>query len=184
LAISGQTPEAYMVLRGCLENALYGLYVTRNSECQETWLRRHDSKENKNKARKEFTIRKLIDLLKKEDHILGNIASDLYERTIDYGGHPNERALLSVTKKNESENKISFQSAYLIGNEPALQLCLKSCSQIGVCALSIFQLIYKERFDMLGLPLSDILKILKRGLWPQSFFNKSTQQISAITNFC
>jgi len=75
-----------MVLRGCLENALYGLYVTRNSECQETWLRRHDSKENKNKARKEFTIRKLIDLLKKEDHILGNIASDLYERTIDCTG--------------------------------------------------------------------------------------------------
>ena len=71
MAISGQAPEAYMVLRGCLENALYGLYVTRNSECQETWLRRHDSKENKNKARKEFTIRKLIDLLKKEDHILG-----------------------------------------------------------------------------------------------------------------
>ena len=40
LALSGQVPEAYMVLRGCLENALYGLYISRNSESVVTWLNR------------------------------------------------------------------------------------------------------------------------------------------------
>ena len=162
LALSGQVPEAYMVLRGCLENALYGFYVTRKAESRETWLRRHDNEESKKKVRKEFKISNLIDLLEKEDDRLRNIAKDLYERTIDYGGHPNERALLSVTTKHVDENKTKFQSAYLIGNEPALKLCLKSCSQIGVCSLSIFQMIYKERFDILG--LSDALMVLKKGL--------------------
>jgi len=162
LALSGQVPEAYMVLRGCLENALYGFYVTRKPGCQETWLRRHDSEESKKQMRKEFKIRNLIDLLEKEDDRLGNIAKDLYERTIDYGGHPNERALLSVTTKHVDEDKTRFQSAYLIGKEPALELCLKSCSQIGACSLSIFQMIYKERFDILG--LSDALILLKKGL--------------------
>lgn len=162
LALSGQVPEAYMVLRGCLENALYGFYVTRNPGSRETWLRRHDDEESKKKVRKEFKISSLLDLLEKEDDKLRNIASDLYERTIDYGGHPNERALLSVTTKNVDEHKTTFQSAYLIGNEPALELCLKSCSQIGVCSLSIFQMIYKERFDILG--LSDELMALKKGL--------------------
>lgn len=162
LALSGQVPEAYMVLRGCLENALYGFYVTRKPESKETWLRRHDDKESKNKVRKEFKISNLLNLLEKEDGRLRIIASDLYERSIDYGGHPNERALLSVTTKKVDENKTTFQSAYLIGNEPALELCLKSCSQIGVCALSIFQMIYKERFDILG--LTDALMVLKKGL--------------------
>jgi hypothetical protein len=162
LALSGQVPEAYMVLRGCLENALYGFYVARKPESRETWLRRHDDEDSKKRVKKEFKISNLIDLLEKEDDILRNIASNLYERTIDYGGHPNERALLSVATKNEDEHKIRFQSAYLIGNEPALELCLKSCSQIGICSLSIFQMIYKARFDILG--LSDELTVLKKGL--------------------
>jgi hypothetical protein len=151
-----------MVLRGCLENALYGLYVTRNSSSQETWLRRHDDEESKKKVRKEFKISNLLDLLEKNDKNLHGIADELYERTIDYGGHPNERAFFSVAKKSGDEHKPTIQSAYLIGNEPALQLCLKSCAQIGLCSLSIFQLIYRERFDILG--LSDEMKAVKRGL--------------------
>lgn len=162
LALSGQVPEAYMVLRGCLENAFYGFYVLRKPESKETWLRRHDDEKSKKKVRKEFKISNLLDLLENEDDRLRDIASNLYERTIDYGGHPNERALLSVTTKIVDEHKTTFQSAYLIGNEPALELCLKSCSQIGVCSLSIFQMIYKERFDILG--LSNALKVLKTGL--------------------
>ena len=31
-AISGQCAEAYMVLRGCLESAIYGLYLSQNKE--------------------------------------------------------------------------------------------------------------------------------------------------------
>ncbi|MBM4308523.1 MAG: hypothetical protein FJ123_17495 [Deltaproteobacteria bacterium] len=162
LALSGQVPEAFMVIRGCLENALYGLYVTRSPSSQETWLRRHDDEESKKKVRREFKISNLLDLLEKNDKKLRSIAGELYERTIDYGGHPNEKAFFSVAKKSLNEHKITIQSAYLIGNEPALQLCLKSCAQIGLCSLSIFQLIYKERFDILG--LSNEMKALKKGL--------------------
>jgi hypothetical protein len=162
LALSGQIPEAYMVLRGCLENALYGLYVTRNPSSQETWLRRHDDEESKKKVKKEFKISNLLDLLEKNDKKLRSIAGDLYERTVDYGGHPNERAFFSVAKKSVDEHKTTIQSGYLIGNEPALQLCLKSCAQIGLCSLSIFQLIYRERFGILG--LSDEMNALKGGL--------------------
>jgi hypothetical protein len=162
LALSGQVPEAYMVLRGCLESALYGLYVARNPGSQETWLRRHDDEARKKEVRKKFKISNLLNLLEKTDKKLRDIAGDLYERTIDYGGHPNERAFFSVAKKHDDKHKTTIQSAYLIGNELALELCLKSCAQIGLCSLSIFQLIYKERFDILG--LSDQVKALKKGL--------------------
>jgi len=42
LAMAGQTAETYASLRLCLENALYGLYLARNPDSRETWLRRHD----------------------------------------------------------------------------------------------------------------------------------------------
>ena len=42
LCWSAQIPESYALLRSCLENALYGLYLANHPESRETWLRRHD----------------------------------------------------------------------------------------------------------------------------------------------
>lgn len=140
-----------LVLRGCLENALYGFYVARKPSTQEIWLRRHDDAESKRKVKGEFTVSNLLGLLAVEDEQLRRIAGDFYETTIDFGGHPNERAILSVMKQQLDESRRTYQSAYMIGNEPPLHCSLECCAQIGVCALSIFQRIYPERFDILGL---------------------------------
>jgi hypothetical protein len=94
LALSGQIPEAYMVSRGSLECALYGLYVARNPLIQETWLRRDEDELSRKRVREEFKAGNLFKLLELEDGRLRSIAGDLYERTIDYGGHPNQQALL------------------------------------------------------------------------------------------
>lgn len=162
LALSGQIPEAFMVLRGSLECALYGLYVFDNPSVGEVWLRRDEDEAAKKKVREEFKIINLFPVLESKETKLRKIAGDLYERTIDYGGHPNQQGFLSVMKQQSDKSKITFQSAYMIGNEPALQLCLKSCAQIGICALSIFQLIFRERFDILG--ISEKLDVMKIGL--------------------
>jgi len=54
LSTSGQLPEAYMVLRGCLENSLYGFYFHRKPESGKTWLRRHEDEESRRRVRDEF----------------------------------------------------------------------------------------------------------------------------------
>ena len=162
LSLSGQVPEAYMVLRGALECALYGLYVARKPSVRETWLRRDDDAISRKRVRQEFKISNVFEVLKSEDQKLRKTAGDLYERTIDYGGHPNQQAFLSVMKQQSDESKTTFQSAYMIGNEEALRLCLKSCAQIGTCVLSIFRLVFRERFDILG--ISQSLESMKRGL--------------------
>ena len=166
LALSGQVPEAYMVLRGSLECALYGLYVARKPSVREVWLRRDEDDDAKKTARKEFRISTVFEVLELEDPSLRNIGGELYERTIDYGGHPNRQAFLSVMKEQSDDTKHTFQSAYMIGNEDAnedaLRLCLKSCAQIGTCALSIIRLVFRERFDILG--ISHELEGMKKGL--------------------
>lgn len=162
LALSGQVPEAYMVLRGSLECALYGLYVARKPSVSKIWLRRDEDEVSRRKVRKEFKVANVFQVLELEDQKLRKIAGNLYERTIDYGGHPNQQAFLSVMKQQSNDSKITFQSAYMIGNEDTLHLCLKSCAQIGICALSIFRLVFRERFDILG--ISQNLDSMKKGL--------------------
>src|SRR4029077_18562151 len=61
--LAGQVAEAYMLLRSCLENALYGLYVAGNEDRQEIWLRRHVSEASLRRVRNEFTIANVLNNL-------------------------------------------------------------------------------------------------------------------------
>jgi hypothetical protein len=162
LCWSGQIPECYATLRSCLENALYGLYLARNPGSRETWLRRHDSDEHKKKVKDEFKIRTMLDLAKSLDRKEGEVAELLYERTIDCGAHPNERALMQTLQINEKPEHVEFKIVYLEGDSEQLKLALKTTAQVGVCALSIFRSVYRERFDILGVTVA--LDHIKKGL--------------------
>jgi hypothetical protein len=162
LAMSGQVVEAYAVLRLAIENALYGIYLSKNPTSQNTWLRRHDSVEAKRRVREEFTIRRLLETLKASSERQAEIAETLYERCIDYGGHPNERALTQGLKTEANETTVNLQIIYLSADSDVLRPCLKTAAQVGVTVLEIFRLIFKERFDLIG--LTEKLKQAARGL--------------------
>ncbi len=151
-----------MVLRGCLENSLYGLHISNNPDTREIWLCRHDDEGGKKKCKNEFTARNVFNTLKAKDEKIHKIAKDLYETTIDYGAHPNELGMLSMMRKTQDENQIDFMVDYLTGDSMPLRLGLKITSRVGVCSLFIFQLVFKERFDILG--ISKDLETLKQGL--------------------
>ncbi len=103
-----------------------------------------------------------MDTVKALDAAEGNVADALYERTIDYGAHPNERALMQSLKMDKGKDNAHFQVVYLAGNTSKLSLALRTCAQIGVCSLGIFRLVYKDRFDLVG--LSHSLDNLRQGL--------------------
>jgi len=161
-AMSGQLPESYAALRVALEQALYGFYISKNPETQEIWLRRHDSEESKKKVRSEFQIRKIMDALHSTDNREADVAEMLYERTIDYGAHPNEYALMQTLQMKNDSGIVSFDVSYISGDGPALSLCLKTVAQVGVCILGVFRLVYSVRFDLIG--LNQNLEELRHGL--------------------
>src|SRR5262245_46279549 len=78
LAMSGLAAETYASLRLCLENGLYGLYLSRNPGSRETWLRRHESEQAKQRVKSEFTIRNLFDTLRSLDNQEAAVAHQLY----------------------------------------------------------------------------------------------------------
>jgi len=151
LCLSGQIPEAQMVLRGCIESALYGLYVAGDTNRQEIWLRRHDDDASQRRVRNEFTIRNLMDHLNSIDAKTPKITQHLYDRTIDYGAHPNERAVFTQVKPEIVESRIDFTADYFVCGGLPQRSCLRSTAQIGICTLDIFYHVFQLRYQILGM---------------------------------
>ncbi len=151
LATSCQIPETYMVLRGCLESALYGFYLHKHPASRVVWLSRHNDEASKKQVRREFQIGTMLDEVKGIDTSLANVLEQLYDQTIDYGAHPNERALSAHLRRQDGDDFVQFNYHYLDDNPLALQLALKTCLRVGIDCLKLFRLVYQERFDLLGL---------------------------------
>ena len=162
LAISGQCAETYMVLRGCIEASIYGLYLSRNMESQETWLNRHNNEESIRRVKNEFKIVKLLGFLESVDPIMHKTAVKLYDLTIDYGAHPNELALTTLLRKTEESGMVKFDLNYLSGDCLPFRLALKIAAEVGLCSLYIFKNVYRERFSILG--IDERLDMLKARL--------------------
>ncbi len=63
---------------------------------------------------------------------------------------------------NKGVKQTELKVIYLMGDGAALRLCLKTAAQVGVCALGIFRLVFKERFDLVG--LTNVLDQLRKDL--------------------
>jgi hypothetical protein len=162
LVLSGQLPEGYMVLRGCLENSLYGLFLHAHPEKGATWLRRSDDEASKRKVKAEFQIGPMLTLLDSKDAVTGKAVRGLYEQTIDFGAHPNELALTSNARAESFGGTKRFELSYLTGDSTALRVCLKTAAQVGVGSLRIFRLIFRERFELLE--IASALGAVSQGL--------------------
>ncbi len=159
LAMGGHNPETFPLLRSCLENALYALHIHKNDGLDELWLSRHDNDSTEKKVREEFHHGNVIKTLKSVDNENHKVAVALYQRTIDFGAHPNERAMSASMGVKKDGGKSYYMQDYLSGGTMNHRHSLKSCAQVGLCALFVFGGIYRERFAILG--ITERLKSLK-----------------------
>jgi hypothetical protein len=162
LAMQCQSAPAFMVMRGCLENSLYGLYFHRNPRSFELWLRRHDDDAARRQVRNEFQISRLKTCLEEVDRDTAEVASQLYDKTIDFGAHPNVAALATGFRTANADDRRQFQVLYLTADPEVVRGTLKSTAQAGVGSLLIFKNVFQQRFDLLG--ISDTLRQLRTRL--------------------
>jgi hypothetical protein len=149
LAMSGQIPEAFSLIRGTLEYALYGFHLNVCPEDVSTWLARDDTDIGKKNARRNLTPSKMLSELETHDSNLGKAAKHLYELSIDTGAHPNRKTITLAMDLEETDERMTLNLAQLNVSTPALTLVLKTSVQVGVCALNIFKLVFPERFELL-----------------------------------
>jgi len=93
LALGGQLAPSYMVMRGCLENALYAFRIYKNPGLFKIYADRHKGNSEKRKSRNKFNLAVIFDELNKHCPEIGVPAKDLYDSTIDLGAHPNVMAI-------------------------------------------------------------------------------------------
>ena len=151
LAMSGYATDAFPAMRSCLEFALYAYHIHFHPEHGDLWLDRHVDEESFKASKKAFRHVAVIQTLNDREPKLCAIVEELYSRTIDYGGHPNERSVSGSLKIEQSKGRTELQGIYLHGDSYALEHVLKSSAQIGLTSLYLFRRIFKERFDLLGL---------------------------------
>lgn len=166
LAASGQVGEVYPLLRAELEAALYALHMFRNPDTRETWLRRHDDDRSRGASITEFRIPPILNELDGMSRAKRQRTEQLYERTIDLGGHPNELGLLSLLERNETDDSVELSLQVLAPGTEAFDLCLKSTMEVGIATLDIFQEIYETRFELVSLDEEvERLKMEYRRVW-------------------
>jgi hypothetical protein len=134
--------ESYPLQRACLETAGYARLIAIDRKLSEYWLNRTDDAEAKGR----FTNRAVREAIASGDEGLAKIYQALYERTIDFGAHLNEKSV-TINVVKESVGTGALQYLLLAGDGPGLDLALRTCAQAGICALKVLNLVFKWQFE-------------------------------------
>jgi hypothetical protein len=149
--MAGQLYESQTVLRLCLEHAAYGFFIGSDNARMERWLRRGDSEQNRKAVRKEFQNEKLREHIRKQAPALCDSFDHLYSQLIDFGAHPNEQGYSMHSTIVEADDRIHFNAIYLQGDGMHLDFAMKVAAQVGLWPLLLMQLLYRERYELLGI---------------------------------
>jgi len=115
------------------------------------WLHRNDDETSKSKCKSEFTVANVRSTHESLDSVTAKQLHELYETMIDFGAHPNQRSVLMAMSKSETEQEINYRVGILFPEVVALVATLRMAVAVAVGALKVFQLIFPERFKLMGL---------------------------------
>ena len=163
-ALEGRSGEAMVLLRSCLEYAMYGVHFHRKPELIDVWSKRSDGDTQRKAVKKAFKPTEMLAGINALNNAVGSRCRHLYELTIDMGAHPNEVGFygrLEIEDVPGTADKI-FKTKYLAGGDASHLVAFKSACQVGVCVLECFYLVYRNRFDILQ--VSAKIDGLKTGL--------------------
>jgi len=115
------------------------------------WLCRNENKASKAKCKNEFTVANVRSTHGSLDSVTAKQLHQLYETMIDFGAHPNQLGVLVEVSKLETEQEINYRVGILFPQIVPLVATLRMAVTMAVGALKVFQLIFPERFKIMGL---------------------------------
>jgi hypothetical protein len=137
--------DSFPLQRSCLENAKYARLIATSIELSAHWLKRDQDPQAKNR----FSNRAVREAVASKDGTLAAIYQDLYERSIDFGAHPNEKSVVNAIIK-ESLGTGTLQFRLLGGDTLELDHALRSCAQVGICALKVLNPVFETQFETIN----------------------------------
>jgi hypothetical protein len=116
---------------------------------EDMFLRRHFDADALKDQKQKFRIREIKAVT--FDPELAKIFQEFYERSINFGAHPNPSGVLSAVQWKCSYDRITLLNLGLSADEKMLPHAMKCTAQVGLTSLFIFQHIFKDRFENLGI---------------------------------
>lgn len=147
LVLSGQVPEAFMIIRGTLEGALYANHIDVTPNAFDIWIQRSESPDAKKRCMTEFSAKNVFASLRERHGPLGVAIGRLYERTIDFGAHPNQAAVTSSLEVQEHDAGVSYEHAYVTRDIGLLRLGARSLCQAGIMVLDALSLVFPKHAE-------------------------------------
>ncbi len=112
--------------------------------------------------KKEFRIVVIMKYVDKIGDHIGSVIRELYERTIDYGGHPNPRGVMGTMRVKGNEHDVVVMVDYITDNQLQIELAMKTAAQVGIGVLKLFEAVFTKQFKRVG--LSERIVRLSEGL--------------------
>lgn len=151
MALAGQVVETFVMQRSVLEYAGYALLICKTPPLEGVFLGRHTSKKAMQTQRDAFTIGPVKVAVRRCDTTLADHFVEDYERSINFGGHPNPHAALSAMVPDEREGLNSLTVLAISSDPRIVEHALKCTAQVGLTALCVLQHVFKEKFELLGI---------------------------------
>lgn len=151
LALAGQVVECFVLLRSALEYAAYGLTIFEQPALEEIFVNRHMSPADAAAMKSKFKISEVRTSIGRHDADLAKTFDEFYQRSIDFGGHPNPHGTFSAMQMEERDGQTVITTWAMTGDQKAMEHALKSTAQVGLTVLYIFQHAFKAKFELLGI---------------------------------
>jgi hypothetical protein len=151
MALAGQVVEAFVMKRSCLEYAGYALTIFADHDLEAVFISRHIDDASMKAQKEKFKIGEIITVISAFDSKLSANFRLFYNRSIDFGGHPNPHATFSAMQLGTQGTENTIDTLALTTDDRALLHAMKSTAQVGLTALFIFQHIFKAKFELLGI---------------------------------
>ena len=164
LAAAGQVAETYVMNRAVLEYAAYALHLHRDAALRMIWLNRHQSAADMKASRDALTHAKVLAAVTAVNQHAAKRFEDLYQHTIDFGGHPNERSVTGNMQMVEETDRRVMLAVFQRGDGPQLDLALMTTARCAMVAFEILQGLgaLDARFELLG--INAAMPALRQGL--------------------
>jgi hypothetical protein len=147
LAMAGEVAETFPVCRVMIEYAAYAVHIYRDASLQAVWHNRHQDAASMTNQRQAFSHGKVVTSVEAANRDAAQRFKDLYQRCIDFGGHPNQHAVFA----NMTLVELAIGHVYLHEDGVALDNALRNTAQCGMVSLELLQVVFNARFELLGI---------------------------------
>ena len=179
LAMSGQVPESFPVLRSLVESTWYALHIAkdpRGTERSEIWLRRNEDGQAKRRCQSEFKVTKLRQTHQALDAAAAKEFHEMYESLIAFGAHPNQFGVMTAMGKTRTDRQVDFSVGILHPTQLTVLFALRMAVRTAIGALKTFELMFPARFTISGLDLEIEKLISQASVVFKSYAPKENQE--------